>query len=63
MHFLFPAGAWGFLSLGVITALYLLKRRSQTVQVPSLLLWQRAAAEQQVLLHLFLTYSTVSSRH
>ncbi|MBR1607305.1 MAG: BatA and WFA domain-containing protein [Clostridia bacterium] len=49
MHFLFPAGAWGFLSLGVITALYLLKRRSQTVQVPSLLLWQRALAEQQAM--------------
>lgn len=49
MHFLFPAGAWGFVSLGVITALYLLKRRSETVRVPSLLLWQRALAEQQAM--------------
>lgn len=49
MHFLFPAGAWGFVSLGVITALYLLKRRSETVQVSSLLLWQRALAEQQAM--------------
>ena len=49
MHFLFPAGAWGFASLGVITALYLLRRRSQTVDVPSLLLWQRAWAEQQAM--------------
>lgn len=49
MRWLFPAGAWGFLSLGVITALYLLKRRSESVRVPSLLLWQRAMAEQQAM--------------
>ena len=49
MHFLFPAGAWGFVSLAVITVLYLLRRRSQRVQVPSLLLWQRALAEQQAM--------------
>ena len=49
MRFLFPAGAWGFLSLAAIAALYLLRRRSQSVTVPSLLLWQRAAAEQQAM--------------
>ena len=49
MRFLFPAGAWGFAALAVITALYLLRRRSESVTVPSLLLWQRAAAEQQAM--------------
>ena len=49
MRFLFPAGAWAFAALGVIVALYLLKRRSESVTVPSLLLWQRALAEQQAM--------------
>lgn len=49
MRWLFPAGAWGFVSLAVITALYLLKRRSESLRVPSLLLWQRALAEQQAM--------------
>ena len=49
MQWLYPAGAWGFVSLAVITALYLLRRRSESVTVPSLLLWQRAAAEQQAM--------------
>ena len=49
MRFLFPAGAWGFAALLAITLLYLLKRRSESFTVPSLLLWQRAAAEQQAM--------------
>ena len=49
MRFLFPSGAWGFLALAAITALYLLKRRSESVTVPSLLLWERALAEQQAM--------------
>lgn len=49
MQFLFPAGAWAFAALLVIAALYLLKRRSQPFPVPSLLLWQRALAEQQAM--------------
>lgn len=49
MQWLYPAGAWGLVSLALITALYLLKRRSESVIVPSLLLWQRAAAEQQAM--------------
>ena len=49
MRFLFPAGAWGFAALLVITALYLLRRRSESFTVPSLLLWQRAMAEQQAM--------------
>ena len=49
MQWLFPAGAWAFLALAVITALYLLRRRSESVTVPSLLLWQRAQAEQQAM--------------
>ena len=46
MQWLYPAGAWALLSLAVITALYLLKRQSVQRNVPSLLLWQRAAADQ-----------------
>ena len=49
MQWLYPAGAWGLVSLALITALYLLKRRSESVTVPSLLLWQRAVAEQQAM--------------
>ena len=49
MRFLFPAGAWALTALAAIAALYLLRRRSQSVTVPSLLLWQRAAAEQQAM--------------
>lgn len=49
MRFLFPAGVWGFAALAVITALYLLRRRSESVTVPSLLLWRRALAEQQAM--------------
>ena len=49
MQWLYPAGAWALLSLAAITALYLLRRRSRSVTVPSLLLWQRAAAEQQAM--------------
>ena len=46
MQWLYPAGAWALLSLAVITALYLLKRQSVQRNAPSLLLWQRAAADQ-----------------
>lgn len=46
MQWLYPAGAWALLSLAVITALYLLKRQSVQKTVPSLLLWQKAAADQ-----------------
>ena len=49
MQWLYPAGAWGLISLAAITALYLLRRKSESVTVPSLLLWQRAAAEQQAM--------------
>ena len=46
MQWLYPAGAWALLSLAVITALYLLKRQSVQKTAPSLLLWQKAAADQ-----------------
>lgn len=46
MQWLYPAGIWGLLSLALITALYLLRRRSKSVQVPSLLLWKLSANEQ-----------------
>ena len=49
MHWLHPAGAWALLSLAAIAALYLLRRRSESHTVPSLLLWQRAAQEQQAM--------------
>jgi Ca-activated chloride channel homolog len=46
MQWLYPAGAWALLSIAVITALYLLKRQSVQKAVPSLMLWQKAAADQ-----------------
>ena len=49
MQWLYPAGMWGLIALAAITALYLLRRKSESVTVPSLLLWQRAAAEQQAM--------------
>ena len=42
MTFLTPGFAWGFLSLALITALYLLRRRYLPRQVPSTFLWQRS---------------------
>ncbi len=41
MTFLYPGFAWGFLALGVILLLYLLKRRYQEKPVPSTFLWQQ----------------------
>ncbi len=46
MQWLYPAGIWGLVSLALITALYLLRRRSRSVQVPSLLLWKLSMNEQ-----------------
>ncbi|MBP3647528.1 MAG: BatA and WFA domain-containing protein [Clostridia bacterium] len=45
MTFLNPLFAWGFLSLAVILALYLLKRKYETRQVPSTFLWRRASLD------------------
>lgn len=42
MTFLYPAFGWGFLSLGIILFLYLLKRRYEERPVPSTFLWQQA---------------------
>ncbi|MBQ8080763.1 MAG: BatA and WFA domain-containing protein, partial [Clostridia bacterium] len=42
MTFLSPAFLWGFLSLPLITALYLLRRRYQPRRVPSDHLWRQA---------------------
>lgn len=42
MHFLSPLWGLGFLSLGAIVALYLLKRRYRDFPVPSTFLWRKA---------------------
>ena len=42
LTFLAPGFAWGFLSLALITALYLLRRRYLPRQVPSTFLWEKA---------------------
>lgn len=45
MTFLNPAFAWGFLSLPLILALYLLKRRYEEKPVPSTFLWRKAGLD------------------
>lgn len=45
MFFLNPLFAWGFLSLGVILALYLLKRRYEIRPVPSTFLWKKTGQD------------------
>ena len=45
MTFLNPMSAWGFLSLAVILALYLLKRKYEVRNVPSTFLWKKAGQE------------------
>jgi len=42
MQFINPSGAWALISLAVVAALYLLKRRYTDQVVPSALLWRRA---------------------
>lgn len=42
MQWLNPSGAWAFLMLLPIIALYLLRRRAKHTPVPSLLLWKQA---------------------
>ncbi len=41
MQFLNPAGAWAFLGMLPIIALYILRNKAKPAQVPSLLLWRR----------------------
>lgn len=45
MEFLQPGGAFALVSLGIILALYFLRRRYADVSVPSTLLWRRALEE------------------
>ena len=41
MQWLNPAGAWAFLGLLPVIALYLLRRKAKRVPVPSLMLWRK----------------------
>lgn len=46
MEFIQIGGAWAFLGLAVILALYMLKRRFEEHEVPSTYLWRRMLADQ-----------------
>ena len=46
MEFLQVGGAWAFLGLAAILALYMLKRRYEEHEVPSTYLWRRMLADQ-----------------
>lgn len=49
MEWLIPAGAWGFVGIAFVLALYLLRRKAQEKQVPSLLLWRETEAIQEAM--------------
>ena len=46
MEFIQIGGAWAFLGLAAILALYMLKRRFEEHEVPSTYLWRRMLADQ-----------------